>query len=71
MDRETFEKIMTIPPASSPCMICNFQEINAEGVCCIRAIWEYPVGWAEMLDEGGEQVAVYLQVEPTPPAKVS
>ena len=69
MDHKTFEETLVALPATSPCMIFNFQELTPTGVCIIRSIWEYPVGWAEMLDENGEPIMYYLQVGPTPPVK--
>ena len=70
MDRKTFEQTLAAIPASSPCLIYNFQEINAEGGCIIRAIWEYPVGWSEMLGEDGEPIIYFLHVEPSRPVEV-
>jgi len=70
MDRETFEQTLAAIPAASPCVIYNFQEILPSGDCLILEIWEYPVGWSEMLGEDGEPIMYFLQVEPSPPVEV-
>jgi len=71
MNPKEIEEALVALPATSPCVIYNFQELTPNGDCLIRAIWEYPVGWAEMLDELGEPIMYFLQTEACPPVKVS